>query len=153
VLALIASLAASCATVPPRRDDTPEILVIREDYLRAHPDGLFNAEIARGEIVVGMGYTDVLAAWGRPDERVADRDMDVEQWTYVLHSDNGVDWVRYDFLFSKRSVVEWETSRNTASGFATTHDDPRGISRRLPSTSASSLGDDARKGGAGTQMR
>jgi len=150
---ILASFFAACANVPPRRDDTPEILVIREDYLRSHPNGPFNPEIARGEIAVGMGYTDVLAAWGMPDARVADPDMEEEQWTYVLHSDNGVDWVRYDFLFANRLVAEWESSRNVGSGFATIRDDPRGVSLRVPPSNASSLGDDARKGGAGAMNR
>ena len=153
VLLILASLAAACANVPPRRDDTPEILVLREDYLRAHPNGPFNPEIARGEVALGMGYSDMLAAWGMPDARLADPDMEQEQWTYVLRSDNGVDWVRYDFLFANRLVAEWEISRNVGTGFATIRDDPRGVSLRVPPSNAPSLGDDARKGGAGAMIR
>src|SRR5262245_25953511 len=88
---LAASLLASCAAGLPRRDDTPAILEIRDDYLRANPNGAFNLEIQRGEVALGMGYRDVLAAWGKPDARVAHKERDEERWTYLLEDDNGVD--------------------------------------------------------------
>lgn len=153
LLALAASLLASCASSPPRRDETPQIREIRDDYLRAHPNGRFNAEIARGEIVAGMGYNDVLAAWGMPDTRVSDGEPGEEWWTYVITSDNGADWVRYDFVFAERTVVEWAVSRAVASGFVPVRDDPRGVPRRVPPTSPPALGDGVRKGGAGSMIR
>ncbi len=149
VLALAAGLLSSCAVVVPRRDVTPEILVIRDDYLRANPNVVFKDAIARGEVVVGMGYYDVLAAWGKPDARAIESKKDTERWTYVLVSDNGADWIRYDFVFEERSVVEWETSRSVASGFAPARDDARGVSQRVPPTPAGTLGEGVKKGGPG----
>ncbi|MCI0450973.1 MAG: hypothetical protein L0Z51_01130 [Candidatus Latescibacteria bacterium] len=131
---------------------TPEILVIRDDYMRANPNPAYKDAIARGEVVVGMGYRDVLAAWGKPDARVAVGADDL-RWTYVLVSDNGADWVRYDFLFEERAVVEWETSRNVSSGFAPARDDARGVSQRVPSTAPTTLGEGVKKGVPGSTIR
>jgi hypothetical protein len=149
MLALVALL-ASCASQPPRRDETAAILEIRDDYLRTNPNGRFNGEIERGEVAVGMGYYDVLAAWGMPDSRVADAEHDEEWWTYVIASDNEIDWIRYDFLFAKKVVAEWEMTRNVGSGSTPFGDDARGISTRVPPTPAPSLGEGVRKGGAGS---
>ncbi len=146
VLAFVASLFAACATSPPRRDETTAILEIREDYLRTHPDGPFNGEISRGEVVSGMDYHDVLASWGMPDARSADSERREERWTYVLRSDNGVDWVRYDFVFVRQVMVEWEFSREVGSGFVSARDDNRGVSNRVPPSSISTTGETVRKG-------
>ncbi len=151
--ALAASLLASCTAGLPRRDDTAAILEIRDDYLRAYPNGPYTAEIQRGEVALGMGYMDVLAAWGKPDARVAAAGDEKERWTYLLDNDNGVDWVLYEFLFEKRVVVDWEFSRNVGSGFATSPDDARGVPMRVPPTPASSLGEGAHKGTVGSMTR
>jgi hypothetical protein len=151
--ALASSILASCASGPPRRDDTPAILELRDDYLRTNPNNPFTAEIQRGEVALGMGYREVLAAWGKPDARVASADPDEERWTYILCDDNGVDWILYDFIFDNKAVVEWQFSRNVGSGFATTRDDLRGVSTRVPPTPAPSLGEGARKGGVGSMIR
>jgi hypothetical protein len=152
LLTLTACLFASCAVSPPRRDETPAILEFRDQYFRTHPIGHFNDVIIRGEIAVGMGYEDVLAAWGLPNAREVSKGGE-ERWSYVLLDDNGVDWTRYDFVFTEKKVVEWERSRNVASGSSVAPDDPRGISRRLPPAPASSLGDGIRKGGTGESYR
>jgi hypothetical protein len=149
--AIVASVVASCATGPPRRGETPAILEMRADYLSAHPAGRYNAEISRGEVVVGMGFYDVLAAWGMPDARAV-ADSSQERWTYVLKDDNDVDWVRYDFLFAERAVVEWETSRNSGSGFAVIEDDARGASLRVAPAPLGTL-DGAPKGRVGSSFR
>jgi hypothetical protein len=151
--ALAASVLASCTAGLPRRDDTPAILEIRDDYMRANPNGPFSAEVARGEVTLGMGYYDVLAAWGKPDARTAIPDRGEEHWTYVLQDDNGVDWTLYEFIFARRTVVEWEFSRNVGSGFATIRDDQRGVSQRVPPTPSTSLGEGARKGTVGSTIR
>lgn len=153
VAAFVVSTLAACATSPPRRDETQAILEIRADYLRKHPTGPFNVEIARSEVALGMGYYDVLAAWGMPDARLADAERGEERWTYVIKSDNEVDGVRYDFLFVKQVVVEWESTRDVASGFSPAHADGRGVSMRVPPTPATTLGEGARKGGAGSMIR
>ena len=152
LVVLAASVVMSCASGPPRRGDTPAILEIRADYLRAHPTGPYNAQITRGEVVVGMGFYDVLAAWGMPDARAV-ADSSQERWTYVLRDDNEVDWVRYDFLFARRAVVEWETSRNAGSGFATIADDARGVSQRVPATPVGAPGEGVQKSRGGSSFR
>jgi hypothetical protein len=150
LLALAAVALAACATGPPRREETPAIREIRDEYLRANPGGPFNAVITRGEIAVGMGYYDVLAAWGVPDQiEVSKRE---ERWCYVLRDANEVDWVRYDLLFIDRVVSEWETSRNVASGFVPTPDDPRGVSRRVPASTPGSPGEGGRKRDGGSTL-
>lgn len=146
LLVLAASVLASCATSPPRRADTAAILEIRDEYIRTHPSGPFNVAIARGEVAVGMGYYDMLAAWGMPDMRERDAARDEERWVYVLPSENEVDWMRYDFIFAKRTLVEWEWSRGVASGSVPLPDDPRGVSARVPATPATTLGDAPKKG-------
>jgi len=142
---LFALVLASCATSPPRREHTPAILEIRDEYMRTHPQGPFNGVIARGEVVVGMGYYDMLAAWGMPDMRERDGERDEERWVYVLTSENQADWLRYDFIFARRMLVEWEWSRGVASGSVPLPDDPRGVTSRVPATPAA-LGDAPKKG-------
>ncbi len=151
LLALAASVLASCATSPPRREDTAAILEIRDEYIRTHPGGPFNVAIERGEAAVGMGYYDMLAAWGMPDVRERDSERDEERWVYVLTSENQADWLRYDFIFAKRMLVEWEWSRGVASGSVPLPDDPRGISTRVPATQANALGDAPKKGSLGNR--
>lgn len=151
LLALATSVLASCATSPPRREDTAAILEIRDEYIRKHPDGPFNVVIARGEAAVGMGYYDMLAAWGIPDVRERDAERDEERWVYVLTDENQADWQRYDFIFAKRMLVEWEWSRGVASGSVLRSDDPRGVSARVPAPSAAPLGDAPKKGSLGNR--
>ncbi|HEU4929985.1 MAG TPA: hypothetical protein VFU38_09145, partial [Candidatus Krumholzibacteria bacterium] len=109
----------------------------------------FNGVIARGEVAVGMGYYDLLAAWGMPDVRERDAELDEERWVYVLTSENQADWLRYDFIFAQRMLVEWEWSRGVASGSVPLPDDPRGVSSRVPGTPSQALGEAPKKGSLG----
>ena len=151
LLVVAAASLAACASNPPRRDETPAILEIRDEYMRTHPHGPYNVAIARGEVVVGMGYYDVFAAWGMPDSRTRDGERDEERWTYVLMSENQADWIRYDFVFDKRVLVEWEWSRGVASGSLPLPEDGRGVSTRVPGAPAAPLGDAPKKGSLGTR--
>ena len=64
----------SCSHAPKVLNETDTVLQIREDYLRANPNGPFNERIARGEVEKGMNFLEVLAAWGLPDTRGLSQD-------------------------------------------------------------------------------
>ena len=113
---LIALALPACASSPPSRTETAAIRQIREEYLRFYPEGRYNDHIVRSEIVKGMSLYEVLASWGIPDERSLSTLRNRERWGYVLLDDNAVDWVRYEFVFVGNELVEWEYSRNVASG-------------------------------------
>jgi hypothetical protein len=85
------------------------------EYLSAHPDGRFNESIRSGRVAVGMNFEDVLAAWGIPDTRIRNASREEERWLYVLADPWSHDSVGYDFVFVKRELTSWETTRNVAS--------------------------------------
>jgi hypothetical protein len=136
---LAACVLASCAHTPPTRNETTAIRELREDYLRRHPAGRFNDCIARGEVAVGMSFLELLAAWGIPDARERLVDREEERWTYLVREDNWADWVRYDFVFAKAELREWETTRNSAWG-SLYGEQPRNSALRLPPQPSGSLG-------------
>lgn len=115
-LCLLALVLPACASSPPSRTETAAIRQIREEYLRVYPQGRFNDHIVRSEIVKGMSLYEVLASWGIPDERTVSTIRNRERWAYIILDDNATDWVRYEFVFAGNEMVEWETSRNVASG-------------------------------------
>lgn len=106
---------ASCASGPPVRDVDDSVLARRADYLRANPQGRFNEEILRSEVATGMDFDDMLASWGIPDTRIRAGGSDSERWVYVLADPYSHDWTRYDFVFVKRHLAQWEVMRNVAS--------------------------------------
>jgi len=109
-------LLPACAATPPSRTETTAIREIREEYFRSFPNGRFNDQIVRGRVVKGMSLFEVLASWGIPDARAVKVEDNRERWVYVLVEDNDLDWVRYDFIFRANELVEWEMTRNVASG-------------------------------------
>ena len=84
--------------------------------MREFPEGRFNDHIQRGEIVRGMSLFEVLASWGIPDARVVAPEESRERWVYVLVDDLSLDWVRYDYVFGGNALLDWEITRNVASG-------------------------------------
>ena len=115
---LVAACLGACATAPPSRPDTPAIRALREDYLRAFPDGANNEHIKRGEVVRGMSLYEVLASWGIPDARVVSVKGNQERWVYVLLDDLSLDWICYEYEFRNNALIDWTTTREVANGFS-----------------------------------
>jgi len=115
VLAIIAGfVVAGCAHAPRMGNETESVLTIREDYLRAYPDGAYNEYIRRGEVTKGMNFIEVLASWGVPDRRLhsEEKNIPVEYWSYLSMDEASLDWVRYTFAFEKKHLVEWDLTRH-----------------------------------------
>lgn len=115
---------ASCAHSPRVAEETTSMLAIRDGYLESHPDGRFNEYIARGEVVKGMDFMDVLASWGIPVSRVRDP-KGVEHWLYLAEDDQSGDWVGYTFAFEKYTLIEWDVTRHTSKNGALVYWEPR----------------------------
>ena len=102
----------SCSHAPKVLNETDTVLQIREDYLRANPNGPFNERIARGEVEKGMNFLEVLAAWGLPDTRGLSQDRKFEYWMYFSQDDLSMDWTQYRFVFEKSALADWELTRH-----------------------------------------
>lgn len=122
---------ASCAHAPRVAEETESMLAIRNGYLESHPEGRFNAYIARGEVVQGMDFMDVLAAWGIPVTRARDA-HGIEYWLYLAVDNDSGDWVRYTFLFERYTLIDWEITRHTSMNGALVYREPRSVSPPLP---------------------
>jgi hypothetical protein len=96
-------------------NETDYIRMLREEFFKTHPDGTYNEHIARGEVVVGMDYLEVLASWGNPGSREKPTD-NVEYWTYLDEDEDSKDWIRYKFVFRKNRLEDWELTRHVAAG-------------------------------------
>ena len=122
MLACLACLVVSgCAYNPRVINETESVLSIRADYLRANPDGEFNAHIIKGEVVKGMNFMEVLASWGLPDSRMNKKENELEYWGYFARDDESLDWILYTFTFEKTALVEWDATRHVAKAQTLTH--------------------------------
>jgi hypothetical protein len=95
--------------------------MLREEFFETHPNGVYNEFIARGEVVRGMDFLEVLASWGNPTKREKPS-PDVEYWVYLEEYEETKDWVQYKFVFrtqgqSSTSVL---TKGSGASGVGST---------------------------------
>ena len=108
---------AGCASAPPARTETAAIAELRDDYFKEFPDGPNNDHVRRGEIVKGMSLYEVLASWGIPDRRLVTSGGH-ERWVYVLQDEVSMDWVAYQYDFRNNALVDWDTTRSNANGFA-----------------------------------
>jgi hypothetical protein len=102
----------ACSHTPKALNDSVSVLQTREDYLLSHPDGKYNQYIERGEVVRGMNYVQVSAAWGIPETRSQSKDKKFEYWTFVGHDDLSGDWTRYTFVFQKGVLTDWDLNRH-----------------------------------------
>lgn len=118
LLALAASLVASCAHAPRVPEESDNVLSIRHDYLRSNPQGRYNEFIRRGEVVKGMTYVEVLASWGFPESRLRIPTRDLEYWRYVTRDAASRDWIQYTFVFEGNALFEWEMIRHQSKGRA-----------------------------------
>ncbi|MCK5406269.1 MAG: hypothetical protein KAJ37_02390 [Candidatus Krumholzibacteria bacterium] len=133
-------------TQTPRMDDTKEtdyIRMLREEFFKTHPDGQYNENIARGEVVKGMDFLEVLASWGNPNKREKPTD-NVEYWIYLEVDEDSMDWVQYKFEFRKSVLSGWDLARHVASGREV--DSPSGSnSQVLTKGSSTDIGSDKKK--------
>jgi hypothetical protein len=118
LVAAALSVMASCAYAPRVAEENDDILSIRDDYIRAHPDGRHNEFILRGEVVKGMKYLEVLASWGYPEARLRVPERKLEYWRYLALDDASRDWLQYTFIFEKDELIEWEMTRHATKGRA-----------------------------------
>jgi hypothetical protein len=96
-------------------NETDYIRMLREEFFKTHPDGKYNEYIARGEVVRGMDFLEVLASWGNPMKREKPADT-VEYWMYREVDEDTLDWVQYKFVFRMNLLEDWELSRQVATG-------------------------------------
>ena len=119
LFALIAgAILSSCAYSPRAIDENDAVLSIRGDYLRSNPTGTYNDFIRRGEVVKGMNYVEVLAAWGFPESRLRVPERSAEYWRYVSRDEVSRDWIQYTFIFEDNALAEWEMMRQASKGRA-----------------------------------
>ncbi len=119
LLVLIAgAVLSSCAHSPRVIDENEAVLSIRTDYLRSNPAGPYNDFIRRGEVVKGMNYVEVLAAWGFPESRLRVPERSAEYWRYVSRDELSRDWIQYTFVFEGDALAEWEMMRQASKGRA-----------------------------------
>lgn len=107
----------ACSQTPRMSEDneTEYVRMLREEFFKTHPDGPYNEYIARGEVVRGMDFLEVLASWGNPTKREKTTE-NVEYWMYTDMDEDSGDWVEYKFVFRKNVLDDWELSRHIAEG-------------------------------------
>ncbi len=98
------------------RDQQHDQPNIRQQFLNKNPNSPFTENIRNGEVVVGMGFAEVLAAWGLPESRVRDRDPKVEHWSFVTLDPESMDRVQHTLRFEDKKVSEWYINRRINPG-------------------------------------
>jgi len=102
----------------PRRGDSGEseyIQMLRSEFFKTNPNGVYNEYIERGEVVRGMDFLEVLASWGNPIKREKPS-PNVEYWVYLEEDEDSKDWIEYKFVFKKSLLDDWELFRQGAQG-------------------------------------
>ena len=77
VFAMVCALGCS-ASYRYLRDPDAQIEARRSSFVSEHPGSTFNADILDGRVRVGMSRTEVVAAWGDPDEVRAARTAGID---------------------------------------------------------------------------
>ena len=99
--------AVSCSQLPESSRSDENMAGIREEYLRNHPDGKFNAFISEGRVVKGMGIFEVLASWGLPNARRSSDDGAEEYWAYFAKDEPTNKIVSYELVFEEKVLTRW----------------------------------------------
>lgn len=117
LILLVLPLLGSCTSNLQKVDDKDSsyLLALRAEYFASNPDGEFNENIERGEIVRGMDFLEVLASWGHPAARSKPADTS-EEWTYREVDENTKDWIEYTFMFQNTVLGEWKVARHYGEG-------------------------------------
>jgi hypothetical protein len=114
---LLVSLVFACSYSTQSKEvgETDYIRMLREEFFKTHPDGKYNENITRGEVVRGMDYFEVLASWGNPIKREKPT-PNVEYWLYLEEDEDSGDWVQYKLVFRASVLEDWELARHTSQG-------------------------------------
>lgn len=112
LIGLMGASLAGCAHAPRVINETDSVRQIRGQFLKANPNGPYNDHVARGEVVAGMGFIEVLASWGLPDSRWRSKAGELEYWSYFTRDADSGDWVGYTFTFEENAVSEWAMTRH-----------------------------------------
>ena len=111
-------LAVACAQNPPSMgegEETEYIKMLRTEFFKSHPDGQYNENISRSEVVVGMDFLEVLSSWGNPVKRQKPAE-NIEHWIYIeLDRDSG-DKYEYTLIFKGNTMADWALTRYLANG-------------------------------------
>lgn len=113
-LVVAIGIAASCTHVPRSPNGSYTIASVRKQYLDDHPDGKFNEQIIRGELVKGMNVIEVLASWGLPERRQWAGNSSEESWVYTARDEHSQDVITYELVFKARVLSRWIVGRGTA---------------------------------------
>lgn len=118
---LLIAFVFACSQNPRKSQDgeTEYIRMLRDEFFKTHPNGVYNEYIARGEVVRGMDFLEVLASWGNPIKREKPT-PNVEYWLYLEEDADSKDWVQYKFVFKKSVLDDWEVARHGSEGAVTT---------------------------------
>ncbi len=118
VLLLLVAVLASCSHHPKTLDGSESIMKGRQDYVTAHPDGLYNSHIMNGEVVKGMNLMEVLASWGLPNSRRHSESGSHEYWFFVSQDKESGMIRRYELIFQDQLLHDWNVALgNTAGGY------------------------------------
>jgi len=113
-----AVLAVACAQNPPSMGEgheTEYIQMLRTEFFKSNPNGQYNENISRSEVVVGMDFLEVLSSWGNPVKRQKPAE-NIEHWIYMeLDRDTG-DRYEYTLIFRDNTVADWALTRYLANG-------------------------------------
>ena len=138
---LLVVLIVACSQAPrmSQENETDYVRMLREEFFKTHPDGLYNEHIARGEVVRGRDFLEVLASWGNPGAREKPTES-VEYWMYLDEDEDSKDRVQYKFIFRKNRLDDWELTRHVATGRPVMNDEklPSSVLTRTGNTTTTS---------------
>ena len=116
VLLLLAAVLVSCSHHPRTLDGSDSILEGRQDYVSAHPEGLYNHHILNGEVVKGMSLMEVLASWGLPNSRRHSETGSQEYWFFVSQDKDAGMIRRYELVFQDQLLHNWNVILSNSAG-------------------------------------
>lgn len=88
----------------------------REDYVRLHPDGIFNDLIREGEITHGMSVNEVIASWGMPNVYALSRSSPSEHWIYYIRDRESLSMLIYTLTFENDTLRVWDIDQKRLTG-------------------------------------
>ena len=128
LLSLPLVLAVGCApSLRQLEDTTPADLTdLRAEYVQVHPDSPYLTHILAGEVVKGMDYLGVIAAWGRPESRVNDG-LGMEKWFYVENDPDSGNGAEFELILLDGVVARWTSRAQSGGSVAVRQGDELGV--------------------------
>ncbi|UCF05968.1 MAG: hypothetical protein JSV33_02720 [bacterium] len=108
LVCIITATGFACSSISTLEREDLTALESREDYLRTHPEGLYNHCIRNGEITRGMDVYEVLASWGLPNIYLASRNKPEENWIYYVEDEDSRSVLVYTLTFKDEILREWD---------------------------------------------